>query len=97
MFKRKNNTVITHLIEQINEATTQLGSLTATDEEYSKTIDQIERLHKLLAKEREGFRVSPDTLIIVAGNLLGIVLILNYERLVVITSKAVGFVGKFKL
>jgi hypothetical protein len=38
--------------------------------------------------------VSPDTIAVVAGNLLGIILILGYEKADVITTKALGFVLK---
>ena len=41
-------------------------------------------------------RVSPDTMAIVAGNLLGIALIVGHERMNVVTSKALGFVLKSK-
>lgn len=57
--------------------------------------EQIAKLYK--AKEQETpKRVSPDTLILVAGNLLGIVLILNYEKANVLTSRAIGFVMKLR-
>lgn len=36
--------------------------------------------------------ISPDTILVVAGNLLGIVLILKHEKIDIITSKALGFV-----
>ena len=39
-------------------------------------------------------RVTPDTLIIVAGNLAGILLILNFEKLDIVRSKAMSFVLK---
>lgn len=35
-----------------------------------------------------------NTLLVIAGNLLGIVLILNYEKMGVVASKALGFVIK---
>ena len=38
------------------------------------------------------WKISPDTLLIVGANLLGILLILNYERLDIISTKALGFV-----
>ena len=38
--------------------------------------------------------VSPDTILLVAGNLLGILAVLNYERVHVVTSKALGFILK---
>ena len=40
------------------------------------------------------FGMKPETLAIIAANLLGILLILNHERLNVVTSKAVSFVKK---
>lgn len=40
------------------------------------------------------WKISPDTLLIVGANLLGILLILNHERLDIISTKALGFVIK---
>lgn len=61
--------------------------------EYRAILDDLERLYKAksLEKDRD---VSPDTIAIVAGNLAGILLILKYEELNVITSKALSFVLK---
>ena len=43
---------------------------------------------------KSSFSVSPDTIMTVAGNLIGIVLILKHEELNVITSKALSFIMK---
>lgn len=43
-------------------------------------------------QEKSKTRITPDTLMIVAGNLVGIALILGYEHLHVVSSKALGFV-----
>jgi hypothetical protein len=40
------------------------------------------------------WKVSPDTLVIVGANLLGIILILKFEQLDIITTKALSFVMK---
>jgi hypothetical protein len=40
--------------------------------------------------------ISKDTLAIIGANLAGIALILGYERLNIITSKAIGFVNKLR-
>ena len=40
------------------------------------------------------WKISPDTILIVGANLLGILLILNHERLDIISTKALGFVIK---
>ena len=64
-------------------------------DEAAKLADQVAKLYKL--KEIDSpQRVSPDTLILVVGNLVGILLILNHERLNVLSSKAVGFVMKLR-
>jgi len=43
---------------------------------------------------KNNWKVSPDTLLVVAGNLLGIVLILTYEKANIITTKALNFILK---
>lgn len=43
---------------------------------------------------KPSWEIKPDTLLVVGGNLLGILLILNFERLDIVRSKAMGFVLK---
>jgi hypothetical protein len=61
-----------------------------TNEERLSAMKAYRELCEL--QEKSKTRVSPDTLLIVGGNLIGIVLILGYEHLHVVTSKALGFV-----
>jgi len=62
---------------------------------YAKMVDQLSKLYKL--KEQDSRRrVSPDTLAMIAGNIVGIVLIIGHERANVITTKALGFVMRLK-
>jgi hypothetical protein len=58
-------------------------------EEFETMIGRLERLKKLQSEERGG-RISPDTMAIVAGNLLGILIMVKYERFNVLTSKGLG-------
>lgn len=62
----------------------------------AKTKEDIFEVLSLMKKWKElkenKKQISSDTLLIVLGNLLGIVLILNYEGLGNVTSKALGFV-----
>lgn len=53
-----------------------------------------ERYDVLSGMLQTPWKVSPDTLLIVGANLLGIMLILNHERLDIISTKALGFVIK---
>ena len=55
-------------------------------EDLSDILSLMERRHVIKR------RVSPDTILVVAGNLLGIVLILTYERGNVIATKALGLI-----
>jgi hypothetical protein len=74
------------LVDRLNEA---------DDDQTAKLVNQI----SVLAKARETIhpkRVSPDTLVLVAGNLAGIVLILGYEKANVLTSRALNFVMKLR-
>lgn len=90
MFK-KNKREDPHLDTAIEDAVRWLDP---NSEDYSTAITQVERLYKL--REQSQPRISPDTVAIVAGNLAGILLILHYEHLNVVTSKAMSFVLKLK-
>lgn len=43
---------------------------------------------------KTSWRVTPDTLVLAITNLLGILLILNFEKLDIVRTKAMGFVMK---
>lgn len=93
MFKKDKNTAgLETVIGLLNE---ELVKATPGTEQYSKILEQLERVNKI-ASTRKDDPISKNGLIAVVGNLLGIGLILNHERLHVVTSKAVNFVGKFK-
>lgn len=79
----------------IDEALASLSGIAVDSDEYAAKMDQINKLYKL--KEQTASKpVSKDTLILVAGNLLGIAAILWHEQAHVITTKALGFVIKAK-
>ena len=62
-----------------------------SDEDWSFYKKQYDGYCEML---KNGFKISPDTLLVVGGNLLGILLILNFEKADIVTSKALGFVLK---
>lgn len=90
MFTRK--TEKSQLEETIELLNADLENLSVSDEDRSAIIDQVIALHKLTPSKR----VSPDAMATIAGNLVGILMILSHERAHVITSKALSFVGKLK-
>lgn len=78
--KEQDELVQEHFYTMLEEAT--------TNKEISEILTFMEKYRDLTKKTR----ISPDTLAVVAGNLFGIMLILNHEKMNVITSKALAFV-----
>ena len=64
--------------------------------EYKDLLSYLERLTALKRGNTRTWRVSPDTMAMVAGNLLGILFIVAAERDSVMTSKGLGFILKPK-
>lgn len=63
--------------------------------EYAQLLEHLERAYNL-RKTNDAKKVSPDTVVLVAGQ-LGIALIMvAYEQKHVITSKALGLIGSLK-
>jgi hypothetical protein len=58
-------------------------------EEYPKLMSYLERLYEMKAKDRQP-PLSRDTLALIGGNLLGILLIVAYEQKHVMTSKGLS-------
>jgi hypothetical protein len=83
----------TVLDETIDDALAQLKGIEVGTDEYTKKMDQITKLYALKEKNSPK-RVSPDTMVLVAGNLAGIAMILFHEQAHVVTSKALSFVLK---
>lgn len=87
MFKRKKSAEQTQVDLFREKLETQVQE--AEDlEDLGTALTLMEKLNELGRKHR----ISPETWAIVGGNLLGIILILEYERCHVIASKAMGFV-----
>jgi len=92
MFQKQNKTPLQTLIDDQVQKLAEVG---LHDEQADAILTRIEKLHKMNTAERN-HRVSPDTMVSVAANLVGIVLIIKHEHLNVITSKAMSFVPKLK-
>lgn len=84
------------LDEAIDDLFRELQGFSADEEGYAKASDQLVKLIKLKKETEPSWRVSPDTLALIGANLLGILLILNFERAGVVASKALSFVSKLR-
>ena len=86
------------LRKEYDNAVLLLKTCVPASEEYEAQLKQVERLHKLLMDEEDRKqRVTPDGLLTVAGNLLGIGIIVKHEEFSTITSKALSLVLKGRL
>lgn len=89
----------TALDEAIDGLVLELAGADEGSEEEARIADSIKKLSEakavLLNADQPDF-VKADTVVTVAGSLLGIIAILSFEHVNVITSKALGFVVKPK-
>jgi hypothetical protein len=90
--KQPSDTSLDLLIDEVHQT---MRDIPADTEEFKLALGRLKELHKLKDASRPP-RVSPDTVLIVCANLLGIVIITQHEKLDVITSKATGFVQKLR-
>lgn len=83
------------LEDAMNEIYSEMKGFTADSDEYCKMTDQLLKLHSMQTVDRS-HRVSPDTIATISANVIGIALILHYERIHVVTSRALTFVMKLR-
>ena len=88
-----DRTTKSQLDASIDAAHGILQNLDPNSQEYGVVLDRIAQLEKMKTNRRRP-SINPDTLVMAATNLLGILLILNYERTDIVTTKALGFVNK---
>jgi hypothetical protein len=79
---------ITELLEkEIAHGLRDLARHDVNSEEYLKILDRLVSLHRIKEEDKSKFG-SRDTLAVVFGNLLGIIMVVKHEHVNVITSRA---------
>lgn len=89
--KKSNKEMIEELIDSL---TMSIGLEDPTSEDYKKMTENLKTLEEAKSKEDE---VSKDAMIGVLSNIGLALLILNYEKIGVITSKAFSLITKVKI
>ena len=75
----------------------EMAEYESDSDEYLELLDRLQRLYAIRQiYDNPRMKVSPDTVLTVVGNLAGIALIVNYEKLNVVTSKAMNLLLKVK-
>lgn len=80
----------------IRDILIELQSLNADSPEYAQMVDQLVKLQSVNPSTKKA-TLSPDAILAAGANLVGILAILNFEKLNVISTKAIGFILKVKL
>ena len=83
---------VTPVDEAIAELVVSMKSMNGDEEEYDDCMKQLERLHAL--KKDSKRRVSPDTLAMVIGNIIVVIIIVKFERGAVMVTKAKDYVQR---
>lgn len=93
MFTLKFDPEPTGIEKAIDAVLAEMVDLSAESEEYAKMVNQLSKLHEMKTKESPR-RPSPDALVSAAASLLSVLLIVNYERVHVVTTRALGIIPK---
>lgn len=88
MFKKDKEP--SKLDEAIDEIYREMAGYTSDTDEYAKMTSQLERL--TLLKEGTRRQVNPDTIVVASANVLAVLIIVSYERVAVITSRAMNLI-----
>lgn len=96
MFRSPTKNEPTNLDRIIDAVYADMQRLDPDDAKYPVLLGHLERLENLKSAGRSKRRPSPDTILTVAGHIIGILAIVVYEQKHVMTSKAVNFVLKLK-
>lgn len=81
--------------EPIAKVLDSMKTFDPEDKEFPVLIRHLDELTKMKA-EQSRHRVSPDTMLMVAGNLFGILIIVAYEQKHVLRSTATTFLLRAK-
>lgn len=92
LFRNEEPTPVDSLIDEL---LAEMHNVGVNAESYPALMANLERLYDIKNKERPD-PVSRDTLALIAGNLMGILLIVAYEQKHVMTSKGFSQIIKPK-
>ena len=88
---------LTTLEEVIESVQTQMIGYDADSAEFAAMTEQLGMLYAMAPAPKQKTRMSPDAVLAAVTNISGILLVLNFEKLGVVTSKAFGLLTKTRL
>lgn len=81
--------------QEVKHILQQLASMEPESKEYKEAVTNLKTLTEARSQKTK-YEVSIDTIVSGTISLLGILLVLNHERLNVITTKSMGFIPKVR-
>jgi hypothetical protein len=100
VFTRKSQDKAHPLDTVISQAITELEGSDSSSEKYTEMVAALKTLVELRNSDKEAAKkpsISPDAVASIVANLLGIGLILGFEKANVITTKGMSFVPKINV
>lgn len=82
--------------DEVDRIVNELATMQADTQEYEAKVKQLRVLCEARSMRADRL-INTETLVTAGVNILGILLILNYENLHVVSSKALGFVLKGRM
>ena len=79
----------TQLEAETDRVLTYLATQKIDSDEYAKALEHVVKLQEMKEDEKPS-RLSPDSILMAATNIVGILLIISYEHSHVITSRAMN-------
>lgn len=92
-----NNPLKSNYQEAIDDLLTEMKITKKTSEEYQQLNSQLKMLTETQTNKKSGTVKLSEAGIVVGGNLAGILAIIHFEKLNVMTSKALSLVMRPKL
>ena len=87
--KKSTEPDYTNVVDKLMSELDEYGPDT---EEFKAAMGYLDKIHKFRSINRRG--VDGNTIAIVAGNIACVLIVVSYERMHVVTTKALGYVMK---
>jgi hypothetical protein len=92
----KRDEVQTPLDVTLQHLFSEIAGYDIHTDEYAKAADQIVKLVKLKKETNSSWKPSPDALLAAGATIATTILVLHYEKMSTVTSKAFGFIRGMK-
>ena len=94
VFKKEPDPFIEEIKAERLRLLRELSHMSVTDEAYDNAVRQLKLIEEVLDSEDEKHKIKPAAILSAVVSMSSILLILQHEKLNVISTKALGFVKR---